>query len=101
MLWRVKHENSHDVSNQLPWVFLLSCYLEHLSFSTIVYPPSPSAIHARVWRSQSLTQVFVTGNANKLKEVKAILAKGDSGIECTSQAVDGEFRVASFTKCDV
>lgn len=37
-----------------------------------------------------LTPVFVTGNANKLKEVKAILAKGDSGIECTSQAVDGE-----------
>jgi inosine triphosphate pyrophosphatase len=34
--------------------------------------------------------VFVTGNANKLKEVKAILAAGDSGIEVTSQAVDGQ-----------
>jgi len=34
--------------------------------------------------------VFVTGNANKLKEVKAILAAGTSGIEVTSQAVDGE-----------
>jgi len=33
---------------------------------------------------------FVTGNANKLKEVKAILAAGDSGIEVTSQAVDGK-----------
>jgi inosine triphosphate pyrophosphatase len=33
--------------------------------------------------------VFVTGNANKLKEVKAILAAGGSGIEVTSQAVDG------------
>ncbi|BEI86766.1 hypothetical protein CcaverHIS002_0701120 [Cutaneotrichosporon cavernicola] len=32
--------------------------------------------------------VFVTGNANKLKEVKAILATGDSGIEVTNQAVD-------------
>ena len=38
---------------------------------------------------------FVTGNANKLKEVKAILAAGDSGIEVTSQAVDGE----SLTEC--
>jgi inosine triphosphate pyrophosphatase len=34
--------------------------------------------------------VFVTGNANKLKEVKAILAVGGSGIEVTSQAVDGQ-----------
>ncbi|WVO16161.1 inosine triphosphate pyrophosphatase [Cryptococcus depauperatus] len=32
--------------------------------------------------------VFVTGNANKLREVKAILAAGGSGIGCTSQAVD-------------
>ncbi|WVF71513.1 inosine triphosphate pyrophosphatase [Kwoniella sp. CBS 6097] len=32
--------------------------------------------------------VFVTGNANKLKEVKAILAAGTSGVEVTSQAVD-------------
>jgi hypothetical protein len=36
--------------------------------------------------------VFVTGNANKLKEVKAILAAGDSGIEITSKAVDGKSR---------
>lgn len=47
----------------------------------------------RAWRTRTrtraLTPVFVTGNANKLKEVKAILATGDSGIECTSQAVDG------------
>jgi hypothetical protein len=35
----------------------------------------------------------VTGNANKLKEVRAILAAGDSGIEVTSQAVDGESAV--------
>ncbi|KAL7409060.1 putative DNA repair-related protein [Mrakia frigida] len=32
--------------------------------------------------------VFVTGNANKLKEVKAILSAGTSGIEVTSQALD-------------
>ncbi|WWC94202.1 inosine triphosphate pyrophosphatase [Kwoniella sp. B9012] len=32
--------------------------------------------------------VFVTGNANKLKEVQAILASGDSGVSVTSQAVD-------------
>jgi len=39
-------------------------------------------------------QVFITGNANKLKEVKAILAAGGSGIEVTSQAVDGELGVS-------
>lgn len=39
--------------------------------------------------------VFVTGNANKLKEVKAILAAGDSGIEVTNQAVDGELGLAT------
>jgi hypothetical protein len=33
--------------------------------------------------------VFVTGNANKLKEVKAILASGEGGVEVTNQAVDG------------
>lgn len=44
-------------------------------------------------RAHGLTRaVFVTGNANKLKEVKEILAAGDSGIEVTSQAVDGESR---------
>jgi inosine/xanthosine triphosphate pyrophosphatase family protein len=32
--------------------------------------------------------VFVTGNANKLKEVQAILAAGTSGISVTNQAVD-------------
>ncbi|ODN82071.1 inosine triphosphate pyrophosphatase [Cryptococcus amylolentus CBS 6039] len=32
--------------------------------------------------------VFVTGNANKLREVQAILATGDSGIKCTSQSLD-------------
>ncbi|OCF60637.1 inosine triphosphate pyrophosphatase [Kwoniella mangroviensis CBS 10435] len=32
--------------------------------------------------------VFVTGNANKLKEVQAILASGASGVSVTSQAVD-------------
>jgi hypothetical protein len=35
--------------------------------------------------------VFVTGNANKLREVKAILAAGGTGVEVTSQAVDGQF----------
>ncbi len=34
--------------------------------------------------------VFVTGNTNKLKEVRAILAAGTSGIDVTNQAVDGE-----------
>ena len=33
--------------------------------------------------------VFVTGNANKLKEVEAILASGRSDIYVTSHAVDG------------
>lgn len=38
----------------------------------------------------SYCTVFVTGNANKLKEVRAILASGSSGIEVTNQAVDGK-----------
>ena len=33
--------------------------------------------------------VFVTGNANKLREVQQILAVGDSGIQVTNQALDG------------
>ena len=37
------------------------------------------------------TVVFVTGNANKLKEVQAILAAGTSGITATNQAVDREY----------
>lgn len=41
-----------------------------------------------------LPLVFVTGNANKLKEVKAILAAGTSRIEVTSQSVEGGFDVA-------
>ncbi len=36
------------------------------------------------------TAVFVTGNANKLREVKAILAAGTSGIEATNQGLDGK-----------
>ncbi|WWC89270.1 inosine triphosphate pyrophosphatase [Kwoniella dendrophila CBS 6074] len=32
--------------------------------------------------------VFVTGNANKLKEVQAILAAGGSGVSVTSQSVE-------------
>lgn len=43
----------------------------------------------RAARTMPKSFVFVTGNANKLKEVKAILAVGDSGIEVTNQAVDG------------
>lgn len=34
--------------------------------------------------------VFVTGNANKLKEVKAILATGETKMEITSRAIDCE-----------
>nr|KIR50377.1 inosine triphosphate pyrophosphatase [Cryptococcus bacillisporus CA1280] len=48
--------------------------------------------------------VFVTGNANKLREVKAILAAGDSGIEVTSQSVDvpelqGTTQEIAIAKC--
>jgi hypothetical protein len=49
-----------------------------------------SAIHSKERNSADQISVFVTGNANKLKEVKAILAAGDSGIEVTSKAVDGK-----------
>ena len=33
---------------------------------------------------------FVTGNANKLKEVKAILSRGGDPIEIDSQSLDSE-----------
>lgn len=35
--------------------------------------------------------VFVTGNANKLKEVKAILSQGGHPIEIENQALDRAF----------
>lgn len=34
--------------------------------------------------------VFVTGNANKLREVKAILSDGPAPIEIESRSVDGK-----------
>ncbi|ORY33949.1 DNA repair-related protein [Naematelia encephala] len=48
--------------------------------------------------------VFVTGNANKLKEVKAILAAGGSDIQVTSQAIDvpevqGSTQEVAIAKC--
>ncbi|CAD6564699.1 MAG: nucleoside triphosphate pyrophosphohydrolase ham1 [Tremellales sp. Tagirdzhanova-0007] len=48
--------------------------------------------------------VFVTGNANKLKEVKTILAGVASGIEVTSETVDvpeiqGTTREIAIAKC--
>ena len=49
-----------------------------------------SALYLKDRSSADQASVFVTGNANKLKEVKAILAAGDSGIEVTSKAVDGK-----------
>jgi hypothetical protein len=50
-----------------------------------------SALYLKDRSSADQASVFVTGNANKLKEVKAILAAGDSGIEVTSKAVDGKY----------
>lgn len=48
--------------------------------------------------------VFVTGNANKLKEVKAILAAGETKMEITSRAIDckswrigSEFNFSSYS----
>lgn len=35
--------------------------------------------------------VFVTGNANKLKEVRAILASGSVPIEMEARDLDSEF----------
>ena len=37
-----------------------------------------------------LPLVFVTGNANKLREVKAILSKGEHTIEISSQNIDSK-----------
>jgi inosine triphosphate pyrophosphatase len=45
--------------------------------------------------------VLVTGNANKLKEVKAILAAGDSGIEVTARAVDGKSNHTNITRDEI
>ena len=36
---------------------------------------------------------FVTGNANKLKEVKAILSRGGNPIEIDSQSLDSELNI--------
>lgn len=60
------------------------------SFGTLLIRQNPH-------RQTLKLSVFVTGNANKLREVKAILAAGDSSIEVTSQAVDGMFIVLSMT----
>ena len=54
--------------------------------------------------SASKSFVFVTGNANKLKEVQAILAAGTSGISVTNQAVDlpeiqGTTQQVAIAKC--
>lgn len=49
-----------------------------------------TTLYDEVEEELTYSSAFVTGNANKLKEVKAILAAGDSGIEVTSEAVDGE-----------
>jgi inosine/xanthosine triphosphate pyrophosphatase family protein len=38
----------------------------------------------------NFSAVFVTGNANKLKEVKAILSEGGKPIEIESQSLDGK-----------
>ncbi|KAJ9092076.1 hypothetical protein QFC19_008850 [Naganishia cerealis] len=48
--------------------------------------------------------VFVTGNANKLREVQQILAVGDSGIQVTNQALDvpevqGSTQEVAIAKC--
>ncbi|KAH8835647.1 inosine triphosphate pyrophosphatase-like protein [Flagelloscypha sp. PMI_526] len=47
---------------------------------------------------------FVTGNANKLKEVKSILLSGDKPVEITSQALDipeeqGTTQEVAIAKC--
>jgi inosine triphosphate pyrophosphatase len=44
---------------------------------------------------------FVTGNANKLKEVKAILSQGGNPIEIDSQSLDSELNVLGLLhNCD-
>ncbi|KAK8864450.1 inosine triphosphate pyrophosphatase [Kwoniella newhampshirensis] len=48
--------------------------------------------------------VFVTGNANKLKEVNAILAAGGTGVQVTSESVDvpevqGSTQEVAIAKC--
>lgn len=44
--------------------------------------------------------VFVTGNQNKLKEVREILAAGGTGIHVTSKALDGELeQLRDYVNC--
>lgn len=54
-----------------------SAWLDPASPAHSSFPPTPPFI---------LTAVFVTGNANKLKEVKAILLAGSAGGEGASGA---------------
>ncbi|RXW25472.1 hypothetical protein EST38_g402 [Candolleomyces aberdarensis] len=55
-------------------------------------------------KTLSYIPVFVTGNANKLKEVKAILSQGGNPIEIDSQALDipelqGTTKEIAIAKC--
>jgi len=58
-------------------------------FTLLLTVPLTSNHHHPFWFPSI---VFVTGNANKLREVQQILAVGDSGIQVTNQALDGESR---------
>ncbi|KAJ9103748.1 hypothetical protein QFC21_002208 [Naganishia friedmannii] len=54
--------------------------------------------------ASSKSFVFVTGNANKLREVQQILAVGDSGFQVTNQALDvpevqGSTQEVAIAKC--
>jgi hypothetical protein len=87
--WQDRHvvSNLHFTTPQSQ----LSCYytLTHTLIRPWLRSVSDRHTSRRAIEAHQLS-VFVTGNANKLKEVKAILAAGDSGIEVTSKAVDGK-----------
>jgi hypothetical protein len=96
LAWQDRHaaSNLHFTTPQSQ----LSCYytLPYL-YSIRSWLRSVSDRHTskRAIKADPLS-VFVTGNANKLKEVKAILAAGDSGIEVTSKAVDGKSAITGI-----
>lgn len=50
-----------------------------------------SAFSNTLYASNNLAPVFVTGNANKLKEVKAILSEGGNPIDIDSQSLDSKY----------
>lgn len=53
-------------------------------------------MHNQASRDFQRIPVFVTGNANKLREVKAILSDGGNPIEIESKSLDGKLQILTY-----